>query len=169
MADPAANGAAEDSTSPNFTLQRLYAKDVSFESPGAPNSFLEQAQPQIQLNMTQNVNKLDEQHYEVVMAFTLTCTAGEKTIYLVEVKQAGVFQISGFDDRTRDLLLGAQCPNLLFPYARQMLGDLIQAGGFPPFYVQPLNFDALYAEQLRRRAAQAQAPAAAPAADAGNA
>lgn len=166
----AGNGGAtsENQTGVQFAIQRLYLKDVSFESPGAPQIFTEQAQPQLQLNMSQNVNALGDDNYEVVLALTLTCNAGEKTVYLVEVKQAGVFLVRGLDDRGRDYVLGSQCPTILYPYARQAVSDLIQGGGFPPFHLQPLNFEALYQEQLRRRAGQQQAGAA-PAADAGNA
>lgn len=160
MAEQAENGAGADATnSAQFAVQRLYVKDVSFESPNAPQVFAEQNQPQLQMNMSQNVSALGDDTFEVVLALTLTCAVGEKTIYLAEVKQAGVFLVGGFDDRSRDIVLGSQCPNILYPYARQIVSDLIQSGGFPPFYLQPLNFDALYTEQLRRRAEQQQAVA----------
>jgi len=81
---------------------------------------------------------------------------GEKTAYLVEVEQAGIFNITGFDNRNLDAILGTYCPNALFPYARQIVSDLIQAGGFPPYFLQPINFDQLYAETLRRRNEQQQ-------------
>ena len=92
--------------------------------------------------------------YEVVLGVTLTCTVEDKTIYLVEVAQAGIFGLAGFDDATLDAMLGIHCPNILFPYARQTISDLISSGGFPPFYLQPMNFEAIYAEGLRRRAEQ---------------
>ncbi len=87
-------------------------------------------------------------------------------MYLAELEQAGLFGLAGFDDRTLDMMLGTYCPNVLFPYARQAIGDLVAQGGFPPFYLQPINFEALYAEGLRRRAEAAQGG---PAAEAGNA
>jgi preprotein translocase subunit SecB len=86
---------------------------------------------------------------------TLTCTLGEKTAYLAEVQQAGVFGLAGFDEQTLDAMLGTHCPNALYPYARQSISDLITAGGFPPFLLQPINFESLYAESLRQRAQQA--------------
>jgi len=91
----------------------------------------------------------------VVLGVTLTCMMGEKTVYLSEVQQAGIFSLVGFDDRTLDMMLGTYCPNVLFPYARQAISELISQGGFPPFYLQPINFEGLYAENLRQRAMQA--------------
>ncbi len=93
-----------------------------------------------------------ENVYEVVLTVTVTCKLAEKTAYLAEVQQAGVFGMSGFDMANRDAVLATYCPNVLFPYARQIVSDLIQNGGFPPFLLQPINFEALYAEQMRRRA-----------------
>ena len=161
MSDETLNGAAPadnaQNAGPAFTVEKLYVKDVSFEVPGAPAVFGEAGQPQLQMNLQQSVQRLNDQAYEVVLGITLTCAIGEKTIYLAEVKQAGVFGLIGFDAQTTDVLLGTQCPNVLYPYARQLVSDLVQAGGFPPFLLQPINFEALYAESLRQRQAQAQA------------
>ena len=104
------------------------------------------------MNLNQKVARLEEGVFEVVLGITLTCTIGEKNVYLAEIEQAGVFGLAGFDERNLDMMLGTYCPNVLFPYARQAVSDLISAGGFPPFYLQPINFEALYAEGLRRRA-----------------
>ncbi|HLU12474.1 MAG TPA: protein-export chaperone SecB [Arenimonas sp.] len=150
------NGAAGAEQQAQFTIQKIYVKDVSFEVPGAPQAFSETGQPQLDLNLNQKVARVSDDLFEVVLGVTLTCKVGEKTIYLAEVAQAGLFQLAGFDDRTLDMMLGTYCPNVLFPYARQQIGELVSAGGFPPFYLQPINFEALYAEGLRRRAAQAQ-------------
>ena len=90
----------------------------------------------------------------MVLGVTLTCKIGEKTAYVAEVQQAGVFALVGLEPQAIDVLLGTQCPNILFPYVRQTVSDLIQAGGFPPFPMQPINFDALYGESLRQRAEQ---------------
>ena len=149
----------EAATGPAFTLEKMYLKDVSFEAPGAPQVFSEQGQPQLQMNLSQKVQRLSDSAYEVVLGVTLTCTMGEKTAYLAEVEQAGVFGLTGFDERSLDVMLGTHCPNALYPYARQAVSDLIQAGGFPPFLLQPINFESLYAETLRQRAEQAQAGA----------
>lgn len=148
--DPAANGAGENTA--QLSLQKVYIKDASFEVPGAPAIFQEQGQPQVQLNLSQQVATLAENVYEVVLTVTVTCKLAEKTAYLAEVQQAGVFGMSGFDAGNRDAVLATYCPNVLFPYARQIVSDLIQNGGFPPFLLQPINFEALYAEQMRRRA-----------------
>ena len=148
--------AAEANNGPAFTVEKIYVKDVSFESPNSPTIFNENVQPDLQLNLNQKVQRLSENAFEVVLGVTLTCKAGDKTAYVAEVKQAGVFGIAGLDPQMVDGLLGTQCPNILFPYIRQMLSDLIQAGGFPPFFLQPINFDGLYAETLRQRAAQAE-------------
>jgi preprotein translocase subunit SecB len=154
MSEEIANGAATEATGPVFTVEKIYAKDVSFEVPGAPGVFNEQTQPQLQMNLQQAVQRLNESAYEVVLGINLTCAVGDKAIYVAEVKQAGVFGLAGFDAATLDGMLGVHCPNVLYPYARQLISDLIQAGGFPPFFLQPINFEALYAEGLRQRAAQ---------------
>lgn len=144
--------APAEANGPAFTVEKIYVKDVSFEVPGAPAVFNEAAQPQLQMNLSQNVQRLNENAFEVVLGITLTCTANDKSLYLVEVKQAGVFGLIGFDAPTLDAMLGTHCPNVLYPYARQIISELIQSGGFPPFFLQPINFDALYAEGLRQRA-----------------
>lgn len=154
MSEQIANGAAAEATGPVFTVEKIYVKDVSFEVPGAPGVFNEQTQPQLQMNLQQAVQRLNENAYEVVLGINLTCSVGEKTVYVAEVKQAGVFGLGGFDAPTLDGMLGVHCPTVLYPYARQLISDLIQAGGFPPFFLQPINFEALYAEGLRQRAAQ---------------
>lgn len=149
--------ATQEATGPQFSVEKLYVKDVSFEVPGAPQVFQEQAQPQLQMNLNQRVQRLNDNAYEVVLGVTLTCTVNDKTAYLAEVQQAGIFGLAGFDDQTLDMILGTHCPNALYPYARQVISDLIQAGGFPPFLLQPINFEALYAEGMRQRAEQAAA------------
>ena len=158
--DTAPNGAAASPENApagaQFTVENIYVKDVSFEAPGAPQVFAEQGQPQLQMNLNQKVQRVGENAWEVVLGVTLTCTIAEKTAYLAEVQQAGVFGLIGFDQRTLEAMLGTHCPNTLYPYARQVIGDLIQAGGFPPFLLQPLNFESLYAESLRQRMQQAQ-------------
>ena len=148
------NNGAVGADQAQFSIQKIYVKDVSFEVPGAPQIFSEPGQPQLELNLNQKVGRVAEGMFEVVLGVTLTCKLGDKTIYLAEIQQAGLFALAGFDDRTLDMMLGTYCPNVLFPYARQFLGELVAQGGFPPFYLQPINFEALYAEGLRRRAEQ---------------
>jgi len=159
---PAEAGAA-------FTVEKIYVKDVSFEVPGAPAIFTENVQPDLQLNLNQRVQRLNENAFEVVLGVTLTCKAGDKTAYVAEVQQAGIFGLVGLEPQAVDVLLGTQCPNILFPYVRQLISDLIQAGGFPPFFLQPINFEGLYAETLRQRQEQGDAPSLADSEPAGNA
>ena len=165
VAAPAENTA----NGPAFTIEKIYVKDVSFESPNSPVIFNENVQPDLQLNLNQKVQRLSDTAFEVVLGVTLTCKAGDKTAYVAEVEQAGVFGLIGLEPQAIDVLLGTQCANILFPYVRQIVGELIQAGGFPPFLLQPINFDALYAETLRQRQQQAGADAAASELPVGNA
>ena len=143
-------------TTAQFTVEKIYVKDVSFEAPNTPQVFNEQGQPQLNMNLNQKVGRLEGDVFEVILGVTLTCTLNDKTVYLAEVEQAGIFGLTGFDERTLDMMLGTYCPNVLFPYVRQSISDLITNGGFPPFYMQPINFEALYAEGLRRRSEQGQ-------------
>ncbi len=162
MADVIANDLADDQTGPQLMVQKIYVKDVSFEAPSAPQIFQEidvNEQPQVQLNLGQRATDLGSGMYEVVLSLTLTCTVGQRTAYLAEVEQAGLFGISGFTADDQAGIIGSYCPNLLFPYARQLISSLVMDGGFPPFLLQPINFDALYAEQQRRQMSGESAPA----------
>jgi len=172
MSEENTNGAvapAEAATGPAFTIEKIYVKDVSFESPNSPAIFNENAQPELQLNLNQRVQRLAENAFEVVLGVTLTCKVGDKTAYVAEVQQAGVFGLMGLEPQAIDVLLGTQCPNILFPYVRSLVSDLVQAGGFPPFFLQPINFDGLYAETLRQRQQQAEGTSLADSEPAGNA
>ncbi len=160
MSEENTNGvvpADESANGPAFTIEKIYVKDGSFESPNSPVIFNENVQPDLQLNLNQKVQRLSETAFEVVLGVTLTCKAGDKTAYVAEVEQAGVFGLIGLEPQAIDVLLGTQCPNILFPYVRSMVSDLIQAGGFPPFYLQPIHFEGLYAETLRQRQQQGEA------------
>ena len=159
MSDETLNGAAPAADAPQpqgatFTVEKLYVKDLSFEAPNAPQVFNEQGQPDLQMKLNQKVQRLAENAFEVSLGITLTCTLNDKTAYLAEVEQAGVFGLGGMDDQMLDAMLGIQCPNILYPYAAATIGQLITSGGFPPFPMQPINFEALYAETLRQRVAQ---------------
>ncbi|WP_425479837.1 protein-export chaperone SecB [Dokdonella fugitiva] len=152
MADNTNGAAAPEQNQAQLNLQRIYVKDVSFEAPGAPQIFQQQGQPNVELNLAQRVASIGTDVYEVVLSVTATCRVEDKTAYLAEVQQAGIFGLTGFDAQAREAVLATYCPNVLFPYARQVISELVQNGGFPPFFLQPINFDALYAEQMRRRA-----------------
>jgi preprotein translocase subunit SecB len=172
MSDENLNGAAQADAQPQgatFAVEKLYVKDLSFEAPNAPQVFNEQGQPDLQMKLNQKVQRLADAAFEVSLGITLTCTLNGKTAYLAEVEQAGVFGLGGMDDQMLDAMLGIQCPNILYPYAASIVGQLITAGGFPPFPMQPINFDALYGESLRQRAGQMGQESLADAETAGNA
>jgi preprotein translocase subunit SecB len=138
-----------------FAIQRIYTKDVSFESPNAPEVFRQEWKPAHELNLGTRVNKLGEDTYEVVVTVTVTTKLADKTAALVEVHQAGIVTVTGFSDQELGPLLGAYCPNILFPYAREVVSDLVTKGSFPQLVLQPVNFDAIYAQRQQQAAQQA--------------
>lgn len=162
MADVITNDQANGQDGqPQLVMQKIYVKDVSFEAPNAPQIFQdldEKDVPQVQLNLGHKATDLGNSMFEVVLSLTLTCTVGNRTAYLAEVEQAGLFGIAGFNEMDRSGIIGSYCPNLLFPYARQVISSLVLEGGFPPFLLQPINFDALFAEQQRRMMGGDEAP-----------
>ncbi len=146
--------AANPENAPQMSIQKLYIKDVSFETPNAPDIFNEKGQPDIKMNLNQKVKKITDDVYEIVLSVTVTCKILEKTAYLVEVQQAGIFTLQNFEDNILHQVLGTYCPNVLFPYARQTVSDLVMNGGFQPLLLQPVNFDQLYAQQLQQAQAE---------------
>lgn len=138
-------------------IQNLYIKDLSFEAPNSPQIFREQWQPEVEFNLQNNHTKLAEGVYEATLTVTVTVKSGEKTAFLVEVVQAGIFTIQGFTEEEMGPLLGIYCPNTLYPYAREVVSSLSVKGGFMPLVLPPVNFEAIYAEQLRRKK-QAESP-----------
>jgi preprotein translocase subunit SecB len=139
-----------------FQIQKLYTKDVSFEIPNAPQVFQETGQADVKLSLAQRVEDLENNVQEVVLTVTVTATIGEKTAYLAEVAQAGIFTIAGFNDQAKHAVLNTLCPNTLFPYARSAIAGLVADGGFPPLTLQPVNFDQLYAQRMQQMAAEQQ-------------
>jgi preprotein translocase subunit SecB len=137
-----------------FAIQRLYIKDVSFETPNSPAIFTQQVKSDINLELNTVINKLEESVYEVALQVTVTSKAGDKTAFLVEVQQAGIFTIAGFNDAELGHMLNSYCANLLFPYAREVVSDLVTKGSFPQLLLAPVNFDALYAQHLQQQPAQ---------------
>jgi preprotein translocase subunit SecB len=144
---------AEETTQPErqFVLQKIYVKDVSFETPNSPEVFTLKWEPKVEFNLSSNAQKLQENLYEVSLTTTVTVKLGEKTAYLVEVCQAGIFAMAGFNDQELGPLIGSYCPNVLFPYAREAVSDLVTKGGFPPMLLAPINFDALYMQQMQQQ------------------
>jgi preprotein translocase subunit SecB len=134
-----------------FDIQRLYIKDSSFESPSVPAIFREEWQPEVSIDLQTKSQILEGDLHEVVLTVTVTAKKKEKIIFLVEVKQAGIFAIKGFSKEQLGHMLGSFCPNVLFPYAREVVTDIAVRGGFPPLYLTPVNFDMLYAQHLEQQ------------------
>jgi len=142
-----------DTAQPQFALQRIYLKDASFEVPNAPRVFLQAWNPEISIDLATGMAQLEDgNHFEVTLSLTVTARNDNQVAFLVEVQQAGIFQAVGFPDEELAPLLGAYCPNLLFPYAREAISDLVGKGSFPQLLLQPINFDAVFAENQRRLA-----------------
>jgi len=140
-----------------FSIQKIYTRDISFEAPNSPAIFSQESwEPEINVQLNSRAGSMENNMHEVVLSVTVTAKVGEQTAYLVEVQQAGVFQTTGFDDQQLGHLLGSFCPNILFPYVREAISDLIARGGFPQMLLQPVNFDALYAQHLQQQQAEAQ-------------
>ena len=137
---------------PQFALQRLYLKDLSFESPNSPKVFIGKWEPQVKLDVNTAAKPLQEDLYEVVLTVTVTVENDSKVAYLVEIKQGGIFLMKNVEDAVKRQALGTLCPNTLFPYAREAVDSMATRGGFPPLHLAPINFDAIYAEAAKREA-----------------
>ncbi|MDD2761066.1 MAG: protein-export chaperone SecB [Methylomonas sp.] len=133
-----------------FAIQKIYTKDISFETPNSPKVFTQKWEPSLDLNLGTNVENLENSMYEVSLSITATVKIGDTIAYLVEIKQAGIFAIAGFNDQEMGPMLGSFCPNILFPYAREAISDLVTKGGFPQLILAPVNFDALYMQHLQQ-------------------
>ncbi len=135
-----------------FNIQKIYLKDTSFESPEAPASFtFKNWSPQIDLNLNNANQKLNDTTFEATLTLTATVKNEDKTAFLVEVHQAGIFTIQNVEDKDLAYLLSSQCMTILFPYAREVISDLVMKGGFPPLILNPVNFDALYAQHVQQQ------------------
>lgn len=139
----------------HFEIQKVYLKDVSLETPNSPMIFTEQWQPQTEVRLETGATPLTEDLFEVVLTLTVTAKLGERTAYLVEVQQGGLFTLRGFDEQQVGQMLHAFCPNILFPFAREEIAGLIGKGGFPTMLLNPINFDGLYIQRLQQQQAQA--------------
>jgi preprotein translocase subunit SecB len=141
---------------PVFSIEKLYAKDISLEIPNAPQVFLERENPTIELQLHDGASSIEDGLYEVAVTATVTAKVGEATMFLVEVTQAGIFQIRNLPVENIEPVLGVACPNIIFPYLRETVSDLVTRAGFPPVLLAPINFEALY-QQRMQAAQQAQA------------
>jgi preprotein translocase subunit SecB len=135
-----------------FVLRSVYVKDLSFESPNAPEIFRGEWKPETSLNLDIKVQALAEDTHEVVLTITVTAKIADKTAYLIEVQQAGIISMSGFQQQELGPLFYVYCPSILFPYARQAVTDLVAKGGFPHLVLQHINFDSIYAQRLAEQA-----------------
>lgn len=144
---------------PALSLDRVYVKDVSFESPNSPMVFLSQEAPEIniQLNIAHSKLETEDDYYEVVLNVTVNAKAGEQTVFLVELQQAGLFMIKNVPDDEMDKVQEIACPNILLPFAREVINDFVSKGGFPQLLINPVNFEALYAQKVAAQQKQAEA------------
>jgi len=144
---------------PVFNIEKIYVKDLSVEVPNAPAIFLEREAPQMNMQLnTQSTKVNDEGIYETVLSITVTAKIQDKTAFLVELKQAGIFRIQNLPEEAMEPALSVGCPNVLFPYAREAVSDAVLKAGFPPLILQPINFELMYMQQQQAQQADAQKP-----------
>ncbi len=149
MADEAQQ--ATNTQEVQFNIQRIYTKDISFETPNSPAVFKNEWKPEIKLDIDTKTNTIAENLYEVVLTLTVTATNAEQTAFLCEVQQAGIFTISEMPDNNKAHMLGSYCPNVLFPYAREAVSSLVNRGTFPVLNLAPVNFDAIFAQYVQKK------------------
>ncbi|MFT6084926.1 MAG: preprotein translocase subunit SecB [Glaciecola sp.] len=161
---PAAPATPEQaSQGAQFSVQRIYTRDISFETPNSPAIFQKEWKPEVKLDIDTRTSEIESNLYEVVLSVTVTASLGEDTAFLCEVQQAGIFALGDMPDQNKAHTLGSFCPNMLFPYAREAVSNLVNRGTFPPLNLAPVNFDAIFAAYMQKRAEQsaaADAPAA---------
>ena len=144
--------AAQENNQPIFNMDKIYVKDLSMEIPNAPKIFLERESPQVDIQLHTQAGSIDEGLFEVLVMATVTAKVGEKIMFLIEVKQAGIFQIRNVPSAELEPILAVICPNILFPYLREVVSDVSVRGGFAPALLNPINFDALYQQQKLQQA-----------------
>jgi preprotein translocase subunit SecB len=142
---------------PSFQIEKIYVKDLSLEIPSAPQVFMQEAQPQLEVQIHSESSQLAEGYFHVSITGTVTAKSGERTLFLAEAVQAGIFAVRNIAAQELDPLLGIGCPTILFPYLRETISDIITRGGFPPVLLAPVSFEALYMQRLQQ---QGQGPAA---------
>lgn len=144
------NKAAEnEEQQAQLALERIYVKDMSLEVP-SPAVFTQEWNPELDINLSSNSNQLDPNHYEIILTVTVTAKNGDETAFIAEVHQAGIFLLEGIPEDQMGHVLGAYCPNVLFPYAREAISDIVTRGSFPQLLLAPVNFDAAYAESQQQ-------------------
>ena len=150
---------APQNDQPVFSIEKVYVKDLSLEIPNAPQVFLEQGQPQVDIQLHHNSSSVEEGIYQTVLTVTVTAKVGDKTLFLVEAAQAGIFTARNIPQQELEPVLGIACPNILFPYVREVISDTVVRAGFPPVILSPVNFEAIFAQQRGGQPAQQQEPA----------
>lgn len=133
-----------------FAMQKIYVKDVSFETPNSPEVFTKEWKPDVNVDLDTKGKLVSEDVHEVVLGVTVTVKIADQVAYLAEIHQAGIFTIKGFTDNDRAAMLGSYCPSVLFPFAREVISDLVTKGGFPQLLLAPVNFDAIYQQHVQR-------------------
>ena len=154
MTDDSIQAAGGNNDGPNFNILRIYLKDVSFETPNSPAIFTQEFKPEVEMQLNTAVSRLEADLFEIVLTITVTSKDGDKTGFLAEVQQAGIFHISGFEEAQHGHMIGAFCPNTLFPFAREAIANLVIKGGFPQLLLAPVNFDALFAQRQNQAASE---------------
>ena len=142
--------AAAEKQQPQFMIQKIYTKDISFETPSSPEMFREEWKPELDLQLTNEYKQLDDNNHDVTLVATVTAKLGDKTAFLIEVKQSGIFSLIGYSNEEIAPLIGNHCPTILFPYIREVISDIVLKGGFPQLVLAPVNFDALYMNQVEQ-------------------
>ena len=145
---------------PTFQIEKIYIKDLSLELPHAPQVFLQTEAPQLEVQVHNEANQFADGLFQVVVTVTVTARAGDKTLFLAEAAQAGIFSVRGVPAADLDPLLAIACPNILYPYVRETISDLVTRGGFPPVLLAPVSFEAIYAQRQQAAAGEAQPQAA---------
>lgn len=149
----------QENQGPAFGIEKVYVKDLSVEVPNAPQIFLERDAPEINVQLNTQGTALGDGVFDVVLTVTVTAKLADKTVFLVEVGQAGIFRVANIPDEQMEPLIAVACPNILFPYAREAVADAITRAGFQPIVLQPVNFEAMYVARLEEQAAAVANPA----------
>ncbi len=149
-----AAAAGDEISQGQFGIQKIYVKDISFEVPDSPMVFQQEWSPSVNMDIANSATQIGEGLFEAVLNVTITVSTDDKTMYLVEAQQAGIFQITGLPEDALNKLLSVSCPNILFPFVRELISDIVIRGGFPQLLLSPVNFEALYVQKMQQEAQQ---------------
>ncbi len=152
-----AEAASTEAPKVEFAIQRIYTKDISFETPNSPQVFQQEWKPEVKVDLDTTSNKLADNVFEVVLTLTVTAKVADKTAFLCEVHQGGIFTLGNMPEPQLAHAINAYCPNILFPYARETVSNLVNRGSFPQINLAPVNFDALFANYVQQQAEQQKA------------